>query len=183
MKKIPKIGMSMILGTVIVLGAIIAFPISYVEANEEEQVQIPETQWFRLSDLELKKGEFLDLVDVTPRVVHEGHVALYVPCDTQNNGSEVSAVSQVTLLQGTVGHDINTLEPVELEFIASLSDGADSDTKFNNNCLFHADIGSEEEPLTDFAIINHSSKNLEFQDRHTIAFTIAEVGLGEPHEN
>jgi hypothetical protein len=121
---------------------------------------VPEAQWFSLRGITLGDGEFLDLVDTTPALVRDGHVALYVPC---NEAGE----SAIQLLQGRVGETINTLAPVELEFIASLSDPG-------NNCLYHVDIGTSGGE-TDFAIINDSGDPITFGDRNTIAFTIVEI--------
>jgi hypothetical protein len=134
---------------------------------------LPETQWFSLNGITLADGEFLDLVDTTPALVRDGHVALFVPCDTEGGTPPTSGTSTIDLLQGRVGVAINTLAPVDLEFIPSLSDAGDVNTDFDNNCLYHVDIGTPA-GVTDFAIINTSGGPITFTDRHTIAFTIAE---------
>jgi hypothetical protein len=141
-------------------------------STQEAATALPETQWFNLKGISLGNGEFLDLIDTTPVSVVEGHVALYVPC-------KQDGTAKIHLVQGTVdvhdGEEINTLAPVDLEFIPSLSTPG-------KNCLYHADIGSHDETMTDFAIINLGNAEVKFKDRNTIAFTIAE-GVAIEHDD
>jgi hypothetical protein len=134
-------------------------------STQDATVSVPETQWFHLDGIRLNSGEFLDLVDTTPTSVIHGHVALYIPCDKDG-------IAKIAFLQGTVdvddGEQINTLAPAELELQPGLSSPA-------KNCLYHVDIGSDTETMTDFAIINLSGRTVTFTDRNTVAFTIAEV--------
>jgi len=138
-------------------------------STQDATVSVPETQWIHLDGITLRSGEFLDLVDTTPRSVTAGHVALYIPCDKDG-------IPKVQLLQGHVNEDI-TLAPANLVLVAPLSSPA-------KNCLYHVDIGSTDgSPLTDFALINLSGRTITFTDRNTVAFTIAEtvaIDGGEP---
>jgi hypothetical protein len=84
---------------------------------------------------------------------------MYVPCDTQG-------VPQITFLQGIVDVGVNTLAPVDPEYLPQLSTPG-------QNCLYHFDIGTPD-GVTDFAIINTSTHAITFGDRNTSTFSIAE---------
>ena len=120
---------------------------------------IPDLQWFHLKGIILQQGEFLDLVDTTPFLTTNGHVATYLPCDAQG-------VTQVKFLQGIVDVGVNTLTPVDPEYLPQLSTPG-------QNCLYHFDIGTSN-GVTDFAIINAGSGPVTFGDRNTITFSIVE---------
>jgi hypothetical protein len=61
------------------------------------------------------------------------------------------------------------LSPVELEFIAELSDPED-------NCLYHVDIPeNEDDEVTDIAIINPGDKTVKFGSGNFATISITEV--------
>jgi hypothetical protein len=120
---------------------------------------IPTEEWFSFKGITLQPGEFLDMVDTTPFMTTKGHVAMYVPCDSQGR-------PQIQFLQGIVDVGVNTLAPVDPEYLSQLSTPG-------QNCLYHFDIGTKA-GVTDFAIINNSTHALTFGDRNTSTFSIAE---------
>jgi len=120
---------------------------------------IPSTQWHSLKGITLNPGEFLDLADTTPFLTTKGHVATYLPCDSTGK-------TPITFLQGVVDVGVNTLAPVDPEYLPQLSTPG-------SNCLYHFDIGAKN-GVTDFAIINSGDSPVTFGDRSTITFSIAE---------
>src|SRR5690348_14940129 len=84
--------------------------ITPVQADTAQINPMPNEQWFSLNGITLKPGEFLDLVDTTPFMTTKGHVAAYLPCD--KNGK-----SPITYLQGVVDVGVNTLTPVDEEYL------------------------------------------------------------------
>jgi len=139
-------------------------PSAYGEKPHAKKLQkvtrdIPEEQWFSFKGITLQPGEFLDMVDTTPFLTTKGHVAMYVPCDTQGR-------PQIQFLQGIVDVGVNTLAPVDPEYLSQLSTPG-------QNCLYHLDIGTPD-GVTDFAIINNSTHAITFGDRNTSTFSIAE---------
>lgn len=120
---------------------------------------IPTEEWFSFKGITLQPGEFLDMVDTTPFLTTKGHVAMYVPCDTSGN-------PKISFLQGIVDVGVNTLAPVDPEYLPQLSTPG-------QNCLYHFDIGTPQ-GVTDFAMVNTSHDPITFGDRNTSTFSIAE---------
>lgn len=139
-------------------------PSAYGEKPQTKKLQkvtrdIPEEQWFSFKGITLQPGQFLDMVDTTPFLTTRGHVAMYVPCDS-------SGTPKITFLQGIVDVGVNTLTPVDPEYLPQLSTPG-------QNCLYHFDIGTAD-GVTDFAIINNGHDPVTFGDRNTSTFSIAE---------
>lgn len=120
---------------------------------------MPSIQWHSLKGITLGPGEFLDLADTTPFLTTKGHVAMYTPCDSAGH-------PKVAFLQGIVDVGVNTLAPVDPEYLSQLSTPG-------QNCLYHFDIGTPD-GVTDFAIINDGHSSVTFEDRNTITFSFAE---------
>ncbi|HYL66267.1 MAG TPA: hypothetical protein VEU72_03860 [Nitrosopumilaceae archaeon] len=137
--------------------------ITSVHADTAQINPMPNEQWFSLNGITLKSGEFLDLVDTTPFMTTKGHVAAYLPCDKQGN-------TPITYLQGVVDVGVNTLTPVDKEYLPQLSTPG-------KNCLYHFDIGTSE-GATDFAIINSGKQPVHFEDRNTLTFSSTEGFIG-----
>lgn len=119
----------------------------------------PDEQWFSFKGITLQPGEFLDMVDTTPFLTTKGHVAMYIPCDIQGR-------PQIQFLQGIVDVGVNTLAPVDPEYLPQLSTPG-------HNCLYHFDTGTPS-GVTDFAIINNSTHTITFGSRNTSTFSIVE---------
>lgn len=120
---------------------------------------IPTEEWFSFKGITLQPGEFLDMVNTTPFMTTKGHVAMYVPCDVQGR-------PQIQFLQGIVDVGVNTLAPVDPEYLSQLSTPG-------QNCLYHFDIGTPD-GVTDFAIVNNSTHAITFGDRNTSTFSIVQ---------
>ncbi|MEO9277872.1 MAG: hypothetical protein ABI340_08875 [Nitrososphaera sp.] len=133
--------------------------ITFAQADTAQINPMPSEQWFHLSGITLKSGEFLDLVDTTPFMTTKGHVAAYLPCD--KNGH-----TPIAYLQGVVDVGVNTLSPVDEEYLPQLSTPG-------QNCLYHFDIGTAD-GATDFAIINIGKQPVHFGDRNTLTFSVTE---------
>jgi hypothetical protein len=139
-------------------------PSAYGEKSHTKKLQkitrdIPEEQWFSFKGITLQSGEFLDMVDTTPFLITRGHVAMYVPCDSSGN-------PKIAFLQGIVDVGVNTLAPVDPEYLPQLSTPGQS-------CLYHFNIGTTD-GVTDFAIINNGHNPVTFGDRNTATFSIVE---------
>jgi hypothetical protein len=96
-----------------------------------------------------------------------GHIAAKLPC------SEDSA----TAVNVLIGQAPN-LAPAELEFVEPLSTPGDL-------CLYHVDIASNETtPITDIAIQNNSTEDIDFPATSTIVLGVNEIAhlSGEHHE-
>jgi hypothetical protein len=132
---------------------------NHAKKKVETTRETPTELWFSFKGITLQPGEFLDMVDTTPFMTTKGHVAMYVPCDTQGR-------PQIQFLQGIVDVGVNTLAPVDPEYLSQLSTPG-------QNCLYHFDIGTPD-GVTDFAIINNSTHAITFGDRNTSTFSIVE---------
>jgi hypothetical protein len=86
-----------------------------------------------------------------------GHVAAKLPCD---ENSETS----LNILIGAAPH----LEAAELELISELSIPGKS-------CMYHADLNSDEEVVTDIAIQNPTEKSIRFPSTSTVVIGINEI--------
>src|SRR5918993_438873 len=127
------------------------FAISQIPSNvvmaDGNSDQIPSSVTIPLEGLTLKAGQFIELTDTTPVLVTAAHATINVPCE---NGDDPE--SDIAVVAG-VAPD---LEPVDLEFVAELSDPED-------NCLYHVDIPeNEDDDVTDIAIINLGDKTVKF---------------------
>ncbi len=110
------------------------------EMGEEMGKHLIDTETISL-DGKLAKGDFKLLMDITPYMSDGGHVALKVPCG--KDGEQL-----LSILAG-VAPDV---KPVELEYVAPLSNPPDS-------CVYHAALG---EGITDIALANTSDKGIIF---------------------
>ncbi len=115
----------------------------------------------------LPEDSFIHLYDSTPYKIMNGHIAAKLPC------SEDSA----TAVNVLIGQAPN-LAPAELEFVEPLSTPGDL-------CLYHVDIASNETtPITDIAIQNNSTEDIDFPATSTIVLGVNEIAhlSGEHHE-
>jgi hypothetical protein len=140
------------------------FAISQIPSNaaiaNENNDQIPSSVTIPLEGLTLKAGQFIELTDTTPVLVTAAHATINVPCE---NGDDPE--SDIAVVAG-VAPD---LEPVELEYIAELSDPED-------NCLYHVDIPeNEDDEVTDIVIINPGDETVKFGSGNFATISITEV--------
>jgi hypothetical protein len=120
--------------------------------EEEFGKHIVDTETISLSGW-LDKGDFILLMDITPYLSEEGHVAMKVPCGP--DGKQL-----LTLVAG-VAPDV---APVEMDYVAPLSNPPIS-------CVYHAAIG---EGITDIALVNTSDNKVRFHGSagYTVTITI-----------
>jgi hypothetical protein len=126
-----------------------------------------DSQTVLLEGESLPEGSFIHLYDSTPYKIMNGHIAAKVPCSDANS-------TEVNVLIGQAP----SLQPAELEFVGPLSTPGEL-------CLYHVDIASDETtPITDIAIQNNSTENIDFPATSTIVLGINEIAhlSGEHHE-
>jgi hypothetical protein len=143
------------------------FAISQIPSNvvmaDGNSDQIPSSVTIPLEGLTLKAGQYIELTDTTPVLVTASHTTINVPCNNGNNNNDPE--SDIAVAAG-VAPD---LEPVELEYIAELSDPED-------NCLYHADVPeNEDDEVTDIVIINNGDETVKFGSGNFATTSITEV--------
>ena len=106
----------------------------------------------------LPEGDFIHLYDSTPYQIMNGHIAAKLPCNDANS-------TDVNVLIGQAPN----LQPAELEFVGPLSTPGEL-------CLYHVDVASDETtPITDIAIQNNSTEDIDFPATSTIVIGVNEI--------
>ena len=142
------------------------FAISQISSNaamaDGNNAQIPSSVTIPLEGLTLKAGQFIELTDTTPVLVTAAHAVINVPCDNEKNNDPESDIAVVAGV-------VPDLEPIELEYIAELSDPED-------NCLYHAEIPeNEDDEVTDIVIINPGDETVKFGSGNFASVSVTEV--------
>ena len=144
-----------------------------VEQTGEQENETSTSTVTRDSQTVLLEGEslpedtFIHLYDSTPYKIMNGHIAAKLPCNDANS-------TEVNVLIGQAPD----LQPAELEFVGPLSTPGEL-------CLYHVDIASDETtPITDIAIQNNSTEDIDFPATSTIVLGVNEIAhlSGEHHE-
>jgi hypothetical protein len=132
-------------------------------ATHDDSTVARDSQTILLEGQTLPEGSFIHLYDTTPYKIHNGHVAAKLPCSEDNS-------SAVNVLIGQAPN----LAPAQLEFIPELSTAGEL-------CLYHVDLESNEtNPITDIAIQNNSTDDIDFPATSTVVIGINEISpLGE----
>jgi hypothetical protein len=97
---------------------------------------------------------FIHVYDSTPYMIHDGHVALHVPCDT-------SSKLVVNLLAGQVNGTFTTIQPMNIPTLSQPG----------QMCLSHVNINSDMAKkfyITDIAIQNPSNQTIIFPPTSTV---------------
>lgn len=126
-----------------------------------------DSQTVLLEGESLPQDSFIHLYDSTPYKIMNGHIAAKVPCNDANS-------TEVNVLIGQAPN----LQPAELEFVGPLSTPGEL-------CLYHVDIASDETTaITDIAIQNNSTEDIDFPATSTIVLGVNEIAhlSGEHHE-
>jgi hypothetical protein len=126
-----------------------------------------DSQTVLLEGESLPEGSFIHLYDSTPYKIMNGHIAAKVPCSDANS-------TEVNVLIGQAPN----LQPAELEFVGPLSTPGEL-------CLYHVDIASDETTaITDIAIQNNSTEDIDFPATSTIVLGVNEIAhlSGDHHE-
>ena len=117
-----------------------------------------DSQTILLDGETLPEGDFIHLYDSTPYQIMNGHIAAKLPCNDANS-------TDVNVL---IGQAPNLL-PAELEFVGPLSTPGEL-------CLYHVDVASDETtPITDIAIQNNSTEDIDFPATSTIVLGVNEI--------
>ena len=112
----------------------------------------------------LPAGKFIHLYDTTPYMIMNGHVAVNVPCEGNSTAS----------IQVLMGQAPN-LTAADLENLPELSTPGEM-------CLYHVDISPTNEVITDVAIANPGSSDLEFPAGSTVVIGVNEIMPGAEEE-
>jgi hypothetical protein len=97
---------------------------------------------------------FIHVYDSAPYMIHDGHVALHVPCDT-------SSKLIVNLLVGQVNGTFTTIQPMNIPTLSQPG----------QMCLSHVNINSDMAKkfyVTDIAIQNPSNQTIIFPPTSTV---------------
>ena len=142
---------------------------AYFNGNEtsHENTVTRDSQTILLEGESLPEGDFIHLYDSTPYQIMNGHIAAKLPCNDANS-------TDVNVLIGQAPN----LQPAELEFVGPLSTPGEL-------CLYHVDVASDETtPITDIAIQNNSTENIDFPATSTIVIGVNEIAhlSGDHHE-
>ena len=117
-----------------------------------------DSQTILLDGETLPEGDFIHLYDSTPYQIMNGHIAAKMPCNEDN----------ATAVDVLIGQAPN-LAPAELEFVGPLSTPGEL-------CLYHVDVASDETtPITDIAIQNNSTDDIDFPATSTIVLGVNEI--------
>ena len=108
----------------------------------------------------LPAGKFIHIYDTTPYMIMNGHVAVNVPCEGNSTAS----------IQVLMGQAPN-LTAADLENLPELSTPGEM-------CLYHVDISPTNEVITDVAIANPGSSDLEFPAGSTVVIGVNEIMPG-----
>ena len=124
-----------------------------------------DSQTVLLEGESLPEGSFIHLYDSTPYKIMNGHIAAKLPCNDANS-------TEVNVLIGQAPN----LQPAELEFVGPLSTPGEL-------CLYHVDIASDETTaITDIAIQNNSTDDIDFPATSTIVLGVNEIAhLSDEH--
>ncbi|MDQ3083449.1 MAG: hypothetical protein M3Q77_01380 [Thermoproteota archaeon] len=141
-----------------------ATPRDVVEQTDEQENEpstntvTRDSQTVLLEGESLPEGDFIHLYDSTPYKIMSGHIAAKLPCNDANS-------TDVNVLIGQAPN----LQPAELEFVGPLSTPGEL-------CLYHVDIASDETtPITDIAIQNNSTEDIDFPATSTIVLGVNEI--------
>lgn len=150
-----------------------ATPRDVVEQTDEQENEpstntvTRDSQTVLLEGESLPEGDFIHLYDSTPYKIMSGHIAAKLPCNDANS-------TDVNVLIGQAPN----LQPAELEFVGPLSTPGEL-------CLYHVDIASDETtPITDIAIQNNSTEDIDFPATSTIVLGVNKIASisGEHNE-
>jgi hypothetical protein len=97
---------------------------------------------------------FIHVYDAAPYMIHDGHVALHVPCDT-------SSKLVVNLLVGQVNGTFTAIQPINIKQLSQPG----------QMCLSHVNINSDMAKkfyVTDVAIQNPSNQTIIFPPTSTV---------------
>lgn len=129
-----------------------------LELNNSESFITSDTVSVMLGDKNLPSNDFVHIYDSSPYRINEGHISAKLPCNEDNN-------TDAQVLMG----QIDQLQAVTLESIDELSDP-------DNICQYSADIrSSNDKSITDIAIQNNSTEDIEFPSTSSVIVSVSEI--------
>jgi hypothetical protein len=128
------------------------------ENNSANDTIVSDSQTILLEDISLPEGNYIHLYDSTPYQIMEGNIAAKLPCNDDSSTDVKVLLGQAPNLQAT-----------GLE----LSDGL---SVVGDLCMYDVNIGSSESnPITDIAIQNNSTDDIDFLPTSSIIIDIKEI--------
>ena len=101
--------------------------------------------------------DYIHLYDSTPYSILNGHIAAKLPCDA-------NSVSPLKILIGQAPN----LNPATLELVKPLSTPG-------KQCIYHVDIPSKGQIVTDIAIQNPTANEIKFPPTSTVVIGVNEI--------
>jgi hypothetical protein len=101
--------------------------------------------------------DYIHLYDSTPYSILNGHIAAKLPCDA-------NSVSPLKILIGQAPN----LTPATLELVKPLSTPG-------KQCIYHVDIPSKGQIVTDIAIQNPTTNEIKFPSTSTVVIGVNEI--------
>jgi hypothetical protein len=101
--------------------------------------------------------DYIHLYDSTPYSILNGHIAAKLPCDA-------NSVSPLKILIGQAPN----LNPATLELVKPLSTPG-------KQCIYHVDIPSKGQIVTDIAIQNPTTNEIKFPSTSTVVIGVNEI--------
>jgi hypothetical protein len=121
-----------------------------------------DTETVLLDGYELPESSYIHLYDSTPYEIRSGHVAVKLPCESDGQSTSILSVGKAPILY-----------PLNLDLVTSLSIPGEV-------CLYHGDIASNPvNSITDIAIQNNSTEDIEFPETSSITISVSEISLFE----
>ena len=136
-----------------------ASTLQYSNAQEEKTV-VRDSQTILLEGKTLPSKDYIHLYDTTPYLIKLGHIAVKLPCDSNNKTSLNVLIGQAP-----------KLKPAELELVKELSTPG-------KMCIYHVDLESGppgENPITDIALQNPTDKEVKFGPTATVVIGVNEI--------
>jgi hypothetical protein len=158
-----KIFLSAIVSAVIFLtGALILVGSSASVANAQQATAtqksvVRDSATILLEGKIIPTKDYIHLYDSTPYLITSGHIAAKLPCDA-------NSVSPLKILTGQAPN----LKPAILELVKPLSTPG-------KQCIYHVDIPSKGQIVTDIAIQNPTANEIKFLPTSSIVIGVNEI--------
>lgn len=134
-------------------------PITALSNTSKSYYNVSDSQTIVLAGKSLPVDSYIPIYDSSPYQISSGHIAAKLPCNDDSS-------TNVNVLGGMGA----SLQPIDLEFVSNLSSPGDL-------CLYHGDISSTAGSITDIAIQNNSTDDIEFPDTSGIVVHLDKISL------
>ena len=158
-EKILSLGI--LLAVVLLTGALIlvgsAANVANAQATATQKNVVRDSAAILLEGKIIPTKDYIHLYDSTPYLITSGHIAAKLPCDA-------NSVSPLKILIGQAPN----LTPATLELVKPLSTPG-------KQCIYHVDIPSKGQIVTDIAIQNPTANEIKFPPTSTIVIGVNEI--------